>query len=379
MIAVCQPFATTAQFHLSYDACMLQAVCLAFPGETVTYITDRVNCARMEGRLKDPPANLRLRVVGLPAGAARRFRLRVRLLANLASCRREAINLGARWALYLAFNTGTCALHLVRRGPLPEYYVVHNNFHTSQQTRFGRLLFKWIERRATRLIFIEQAIADAARAASKVGAEKIGVVPIPVEEVGRNRRSVEGQGILLPGVLKEGKGAGTLLAAARILKEESPEVLGRLPVRIVGPYFSGARPDEERDGVCYQERPLTDAELEDEMCAARFVALPYEASSYAYVAPDTAYRALGCGTPLLVSQLPSVARLTQGPEPVGFSFAASGTGRGLADVIACAANMPDEEYAALCDNVRRFVRGRGLEATAERLRQALGEDGREWA
>lgn len=373
MLAVCQPFSTIARYHLSFDALMLRSVCLAFPDEQIPYMADRVNCSHMKQYLQEFPANLRMLEVGLPENGARGLHLRGRLLVNLIRCRRTAERLGARAILYLAFNTETCALHLVQRSQVPEYYIVHNNFHKVRRTLWGRLLFRWIGIRAPYLIFLEQSIANAALSECALDADQVIVIPFPIGESAwgpNDERNVARRGIVMAGVLRKGKGVQTLLDAARILKGENPWVLERLPIRIVGPFFSGANPREYSDCVEYTDRQLTNAELEQVMRSSQFVIVPYEPESYAYVTPDTMYRALGLGRPVVVTDLPSLYPLTRGSRPVGIAFSDR---HQLVNTLMRIASMPEQEYDRLCDNVDQLVRQRSVMATARRLRQALEE------
>jgi glycosyltransferase involved in cell wall biosynthesis len=372
MLAVCQPFSTTARYHILFDALMLRSVCLAFPDEPILYMTDRVNCSRMKQYLGELPINLRFLEVGVPDNGARRLHLHVRLLLNLLACRSMAERLKVRGLIYLAFSTITCALHLVRLSPIAEYYIVHNNFQRARQISWERRLFRWIARRAPYLIFLEQAIVDAACLEFALDPNKIIVIPHPIDDTAQviNTMHEVRRGIVMAGRLNKGKGLHFLLDTARFLKKEAPEILERVPIRIVGPYYSGANPQEYTDCVEYINRPLTDAEIDEVLRSSLFVVVPYEPDSYAYVTPGTAYRALGCGRPIVVTDLPSLSPLVRNTRPVGFAFS---DWRQLASIITHIALMPEREYEELLDNVRWLACQRGVAATAERFWQVFSQ------
>ena len=373
MIAVCQPFSRTAEFHLSIDALMIKSVSLALSGEQVTYLTDAVNLKRMAEHLGPPPANLAMAEAGVPDRGARRLNLRVRLLVNIAGCRKKARELKARGLVYLAFDSITCGLASARPSRMPEYYVVHNNFHRSLVKSAERPAFLRVAARASRMIFLEEAIADAARGRYRLDPAKTAVVPFPIESVPRGESGGldPGKGILLAGRLTRDKGAKILLEAARILKRRAPRALQRQPIRIVGPYHSGSDPRDYADCAEYSDRRLTDAELAEAIRSSAFIAIPYERAAYAYVTPGTAYRALAYGKPVLVTDLPSMRSLIRSPRPVGFAFSDPSQ---LAEIIERIAFMPKADYDDLCEGVRRFAERRDVSAAADAFREALDAD-----
>ncbi|MDD8015073.1 MAG: glycosyltransferase [Acidobacteriota bacterium] len=373
MIAVCQPFLRTAEFHLSIDALMIKSISLALSGEPVAYLTDAVNLKRMAEHLGRPPANLTMAEAGVPDRGARRLNLRIRLLVNLAGCRKKARELKARRLVYLAFDSVTGGLASARPGRIPEYYVVHNNFHRSLVKPAERPAFRRIAARARRLIFLEEAIADAARARYRLDPAKTAVVPFPIESMppGEFSGPDPGKGVLFAGRLTKDKGADVLLEAARILKRRAPQALQRQPVRVIGPYHSGSDPRDYADCAEYSDRRLTDAELADAIRSSAFIVIPYERAAYAYVTPGTAFRALGYGKPVLVTDLPSMRSLIQSPRPVGFAFSNSSQ---LAEILERIAYMPRSDYDALCDGVRRFAERRDVSAAAAGFREALDAD-----
>ena len=371
MLVVCQPVPTPR--HQYFDGFMVRSVCLAFPREPIVYMADCVSCDCMKQSLQNWPSNLQMQEAGVPTNGARRLYLYGKLLVNLIRCRRATEKLGARAMLYLGFHTETCALHLARLPQVPEYYINHNNFHKARRTLWGRFLLRWIGSRATALIFLEQPQAQTARSDCALPADHVLVIPHPREASDQDLdddREEKRRGIVLVGALKKEKGIQTLLDAARILKTEKPEVLARLPIRIVGPYFSGPDPQPYSDCVEYTNQSLTDAEIEQVIRSSKFIVLPYEPESYAYILPGTFYRALTCNRPVIVTDLPSLQFLTRTSRPVGFGFSGP---RQLVNIITRIADMPDHEYAELCDNVRGFVHQRGLMATAQAVQQVLGE------
>jgi glycosyltransferase involved in cell wall biosynthesis len=351
---------------------MLRSICLAFPDEPIVYMTDRLNCNRMKKHLGDLPVNLRILEAGVPDNGARRLHLHGRLLMNLIACRSMAERLKVRGLIYLAFSTITCALHLVRLSPIAEYYMVHNNFQRARQIPWEQRLFRWIATRAPYLIFLEQPIADAARSEFAVDPSKVIVIPHPINDAAQIISTADelGRGIVMAGRLNKGKGIHFLLDAARLLKKEAPEVLEKAPIKIIGPYYSGHNPKGYIDCVEYMDQQLTDADLEQVMRSGQFVIIPYDPQSYAYVTPGTVYRALGCGRPIVVTDLPSLYSLTRSPRPVGFAFSDQ---RQLATIITHIALMPDGEYEELLDNVRWLACQRGVAATAERFRQVFNQ------
>jgi glycosyltransferase involved in cell wall biosynthesis len=370
MIAVCQPLSNTARYHLLFDALMLRSICLAFPDEPILYMTDRANCNLMKEYLRDLSVNLRILEVGVPDNGARRLNLLGRLLMNLIVCRSMAEHLKVHCLVYLAFNTITCALHLTRLSQIAECYIVHNNFQRARQSPWERRLFRWIATRAPYLIFLEQPIADAARSEFAINPSKVIVIPHPINDVSQiiNTADELGRGIVMAGRLNKGKGIHFLLDVACLLKKEAPEVLEKVPIKIIGPYYSGHDPKRYIDCVEHMDQQLTDADLEQVMRSGQFVIIPYEPESYAYVTPGTVYRALGCGRPIIVSDLPSLFPLTRGSRPVGFSFSHSYQ---LADIIKHIASMSEQEYKELLDNVRWLASQRGVLASSRRLKQAL--------
>jgi glycosyltransferase involved in cell wall biosynthesis len=370
MLALCQPFSTTARHHILFDALMLRSVSLAFSDEPVIYMTDRVNSSKMKQYLGDLPVNLRILEVGVPDNGARRLHLHGRLLMNLIACRSMAERLKIRGLIYLAFSTITCALHLVRLSAIAEYYIVHNNFQRARQIPWERRLFGWIATRARYLIFLEQPIADAACSEFAIDPSKVIVIPHPINDTAQiiNTANESGRGIVMAGRLNKGKGIHFLLDAARLLKKEAPEVLEKVPIKIIGPYYSGHDPKGYIDCVEYMDQQLTDMDLEQAMRSGQFVIIPYEPESYAYVTPGTVYRALGCHRPIIVSDLPSLLPLTKGLRPVGFSFSHPYQ---LADIIKHIASMSEQKYKDLLDNVRWLASQRGVLASSRRLKHAL--------
>jgi len=371
MLAVCQPMATAARFHLSLDAFLLRSICMAFPDEPVVYLSDRVSLGLMKKFMKSWPQNLTLKTAGVPVNGARRLHLHARLFINLLSCRRTASRLGVRALLYLAFATEVCSLHLVRPSSIPEYYIVHYNFHKSRRTPWGRSLLKWIGSRATALIFLEQQISRAALLECALDPRRVAVIPHPPVGLDPNvdkYREEDRRGIVMAGALTKEKGIQILLDGARILKTQKPEILVRLPIRVVGPYISGPNPQLYSDCVEYINQPLTDSELEQAMRSSRFVILPFDFKSYAYVTPGTFYRALSCDTPIISTDLPSLKDLTHGSMPIGFTFSDLPQ---FVEIMTRISNMTEQEHAQLRNNVRHVVQSRSLLATAQVVRQIL--------
>ena len=199
--------------------------------------------------------------------------------------------------------------------------------------------------------------------------DKALVVPHPISFVEEVQAPCDRKrSVVFAGRLTKQKGVDTLLRAARILKTESPEVLEHLKIRIVGEYVSGENPSGYGDCVTYTADALTDEDLERELRTSLFVVLPYERSGYAYVTPGTLYRALGCGTPVIVTALPSVNFVAAKNPLIGYVV---NDARELARVIRAVATQPIDEYRTLLNNVATFARSRSVTATADVLRRLL--------
>jgi len=372
MLAICQPLPSAARLHLApFDALFLRAACLAFPKDVILYLTDERSRELMRRHLETLPPNLRMLTAGLPEYGRRRFRLHIRLLQNLIACRQQALRHEANAIVYLAFHNVTSALHFTKESPVPEYYVVHNNLQRACSGLLENLCFRWLARRKVHLIFLEHAVSKTARTRFTLDPARVITIPHPIDDSGLcdPQRGRGGSGIVLAGRLTRGKGVTTLLEAVRILQDDARPSLERVPIRIVGPYHSGLKPNANLSHfVEYIERPLTDQDLNEIISASKFVVVPYELKSYAYASPGAVYRALGCGRPVLLSNLPAVDCLVRGSPPIGMVFSDP---QELARVISRVASISEEEYTEFLEGVSECVRQRTVLATARRLQEAL--------
>jgi len=371
MIVVGQPFSKTAPFHLLFDSLMLESISHAFSPEPIYYLTDRVNGQRMKNYLSRIPFNLKIMEAGVPEQGARRIHLYVRLFINLLSCRWKAEQLKARALIYLAFENITCFLHnIIRQTDLQEYYIVHNNFHRAMRRKGEWFIFQSISRKAKNLIFLEESIAEVFSNYCLSKTSNIRVIPHPVklkegEFLGCLRRKPE---VVFAGRLTREKGIQKIIEAAKILKTETPQLLEKIKIKVVGPYLSGPNPKNYLNYVEYLNKDLTDAELEAVLEASYFHIVPYQRESYAYVTPGSVYRALGCRTPIIASDLPCLSSLLKGPRPAGYVFAGT---QGLAEIIKHIAYMEPKEYDSLLDNVAWIISQRSPKGLAIKFRELL--------
>ena len=369
MIIVSQPFCTTAQFHLSFDASVLRATCLAFSEEPVVYTTDPENLDRMKVALGDPPPNLAFTAVGRGGGGHRRLRLHAILFKNLCECRRWASEAGARCLLYLAFSTPSCAIHVARNVTATEYFIIHNNFQRSRLRKTEDLLFRFFARRARSLIVLEAPVARALRAAVDVPERRIHLMPHPLPQIPSESvlPSSSRRRVLMPGRVTPAKGLETLLEAVTMLKHRDPATLERLEILVAGPNYSGVDLAGKWP-VRHLDRQMTDSELQCLIRSAHFVLFPYHRRHYDYVCPGGVYWAMAAGVPVIASQLKALNELLTGDRPIGLPF---GDSVHLVRRLQEAAAMGEDEYLEFRNNVAYNAAKRSTSETARCLRAIL--------
>lgn len=371
MIAVCQPFSSTAKHHALFDSLILRSVCRAFPGLTVAFISDKKTCEDIAWRIRDDsPQNLQFIRSGLPANQARRFHLRTRLAISMAQIRSAARKLHPEAIIYLAFETMTAAMILTLKSVENEYFFVHNNLARGIAPKSSDFsLFSWVMRRANKLIFIEEPILAKASEVWPSHRSKMRVVPHPIDDSEARRPPGDRSGICYAGRLMKGKGIERVVSAANRLLRSDPEIMARLPIFLTGPYINGVRPSDVPGALRFFETSLSDEELDSRLAAAKFAIVPYDPLQYAYITPGLVYRALGCGTPVIASALPSLTGIVnewQGPiRPFSSE-------RELDAIFASASRMGDTEYEALSLEVQRLRKSRGISETGKKIKHALG-------
>jgi len=371
MVAFAQPFSRTAGRHLSFDAAILSAACLAFPDDRVLLLTDPVSAARLQAYLRPAPANLTITVAGVEDGGTRRLRLRLRLWRSFIAVRQAARAAGVRHLVYLAFDTVTAAVAAGIGRPPSESFFVHNNFNRARRGGVEGRLFKRVAGQADQLLFLEPAIAAKAVEEHFCQPEKTRTIPFPINTELWAPAGLQGneqlRSVVLAGAVNSAKGYDQLaLAADEALRD--PRVAARLRVAAVGPMGREFRRSGRGAALDVRTCTLTDEELNDTIRAATFAVAPFSYAAYEYVTPGSVYRAWSCGRPVILTKVPAL----DAAEAAGLTEGLTCTDvPSLVQALCTAATMDVGCYQRLVSRIREFGVARDRRATAGRLREIL--------